>query len=147
MLFVDSDKPIEPSKSKVETQQVEVIQWPESTNTEQRIFRDLSDSRVVQIVKLAIEIQEDEPIIMHALGSNLGKKGFDMSVLQRLLDDPEQNVAARSAIATAAKTFEWFKRTDYGERLGEIVAFSTEEDHSSPFFAGMKDIEEWVYQE
>ena len=147
LLFVDSDKPIKPAKCEVEAQRVKVVQWPDNTNSEQRIFRDLSNDKVIEIVRLAIQIIEDESIVMHALESNLSKKGLDISILQSLLADPEQTVDVRNAIATAAKTFEWFKRTDYGERLGRIVAFSTEENFSLPFFAGMKDIEEWVYQE
>ena len=36
LLFVDSDKPIEPSKLEVESQNVSVVQWPDEMNTEQR---------------------------------------------------------------------------------------------------------------
>ncbi len=148
LLFVDSDECIKPSRSNVESHDVTVVQWPDEMNTEQRIFRDMDDDTILRIVRLAIEITDDETGIMHALGSNLHIKGFNLANLQTLLADPEQADNARQALAKlAAKTFGWFKRMDYGERLGEIVANSIQEIPTTTAFSiGMKEIEEWIYR-
>ncbi len=148
--FADSDTRTNPSVSELFKVGVHVICWDGSACTEQRVFSDLPWTLVQDAFDLAIaECGEDK--VMDPVASLLG---LGRSSLTTDLDSwqtatvTEQRI--REVLGKAAKGSKdrpaWYKRTDRGEHLAQIIvrALPTIQD-SSDLGRKFKALESWCY--
>ena len=120
-----------------------VVQWPDNTNSENRIFSDVDNDTVGRILDWAMRYQVEETELMNDLGSRLSLPGFNRTVLETSLDDPLKSANVRNALGklAASKKYAWFKRTDLAESVGKIVAESIHKVPCSELYKGMRSIE------
>ena len=120
-LFVDSDVSIEVTTAFEAG--VRVIQWADSVSTEERITRDLPEEDLERLVRLAIELVEDQDAVLSAIGSQLPVRIDPLETPDVLswVSSTAPIDAVREAIGKAAKKKKWFKGIEQGQRLGNLV--------------------------
>ena len=148
-LFVDSDVPLDPSVTIAFEAGVRVIQWADLVSTEERITRDLPDKNLERLVRLAIELVEDQEAVLSAIGAQLPARIDPLEtpdVLSWVSPDTPVDVI-REAIGKAAKKKKWFKSIEKGQRLGDLVGELLPQMGGSDTVAKTADIEDFAYGE
>lgn len=127
-LFCDSDaKDINEKKSEFREKGVEVIDSEDKFSIEEQIFKDVSWDTVKELIPLAIqkmiEVDEKTP-------EDAEQSVFDCtnSFLNNSMTDKQgwydnESPELRKALGKTAKkgTMEWYKRQDYGEKMGNVI--------------------------
>ena len=121
-LFVDSDAQLHPSVASVSEAGVRVIRWANCVSIEERVARDLPDEDLEQLVRLAIELVEDQEAVLSAIHAQLpdGASSLTTPAVMSWVSPTTTMDEIRDAIGKAAKK-KWFKGIEQGERLGELV--------------------------
>lgn len=149
-LFIDSDKPLPKSQgAALRKADVAIIQWADSTNTEQRVCRDLPLAGLQRLVDLAIEERSSEQSIRQSVLARLQQEvdppeGVNLAEWVESGVDEQEIRQAISGAATVAKK-EWFKRIDLGETLGEVISSFLDKIADTDLHAKISMIEEWVH--
>ncbi len=122
-----------------------MIHWTGRVAIESRIASDLPWEALKEVVTLATEIHGEESVfdtICSSLGANRAAVGTN-------IDDWLQNSFSeeqiRNAIGVSAKTKGWFKRTDYGQKLGRIVAKALPSIPNKDLTLKVNQLGEWIY--
>ena len=146
-LFVDSDVPLEVTIASEAG--VQVIQWADSVSIEERITRDLPEEDLERLVRLAIELVEDQEAVLSAIGAQLPVRNDPLTtpdVLSWVSSAAPVDVI-REAIGKAAKKKRWFKGIEQGQRLGDLVGELLPQMGGSDTAAKTADIENFAYGE
>jgi hypothetical protein len=145
-LLADSDKPINPDASSLQTLGVRVFQWAGTVSTEERIALDLPFQDLMKMVQLAIDIISSDVAVIDAICSRLGSNratigsGIDSWRANGISEDK-----IREAIGKAAKAKGWFKRIDSGEQLGKVVRSSFPSIQPSDLAQKLTIVGNWAY--
>ena len=148
-LFVDSDVPVDPPVTSVSEAGVEVVQWTGSVSIEERIALDLPEDGLEQLVRLAIELVEDQEAVLSAIHARLPGDADRLktpSVLSWATPDITIDVI-RDAIGKAAKGKKWFKGIEQAERFGNLVGESLPQMVGSDTETKTADLERFAYAE
>lgn len=126
-LLGDSDRPLDPDQTALESSGVQVFLWSDGLALEQRVVQDLPWDGVAAAVTLAMENSSEEAV-RDAIAARLNRPSKDLT--KPPLDWPTlgfEEIDLRSAIGVAAKEHKvgsrkgWFKRVDLAEDLAGIV--------------------------
>ena len=147
-LFVDSDVSLDPLVTIASEAGVRVIQWADSVSIEERITRDLPDEDLERLVRLAIELVEDQEAVLSAISAQLPARIDPLEtpdVLSWVSPATPLDVI-REAIGKAAKK-KWFKGIEQGQRLGDLVGELLPQMGGSDTVAKTADLEDFSYGE
>lgn len=116
----DSDVPTDPSADELTAMGVDVIQWSDNLNTEQRIMADVPDEVLEDLWEIAVD-ERDAQTVANQLGAMMGVEGppprdwAQWSSAFSLAD-------LRPALGNAAARSGWYKSTTAGQRVGAVIA-------------------------
>ena len=116
LLLVDDDRPLTPEeRAPVDRAGATVISWGGGNATEDALFLGLAWTEVQTLIAIAEQIWEPGHIDQWLRSYSDGRLNLEAC---RTNDRPEH----RSLLASTAKAKDWFKRIDFGERVGfEVV--------------------------
>lgn len=146
-LLADSDTALSPDVEALQAAGVKVIQWSGTVSTEERVALDLPLVKLSQVLNLAIRwISEDSVLdsVCHQLGNNRRTIGNN---IESWLSNGIPHGSIRTAIGTAAKEKEWFKRIDVAEELGEIIARTLPTIQASDLSQKLTQLAGWAYEQ
>ena len=148
-LFVDSDVSLEPSVTIALEAGVRVIQWDDTVSTEERITRDLPCGALERLVRLAIELVEDQEAVISAIAAQLpvGPVRLETPDVLSWVSSAMPIGAIREAIGKAAKKKKWFKDIEKGQRLGDLVGEFLPNMEGSDTAAKTAELEAFAYGE
>ena len=149
-LFVDSDEPLNPPAATAADAGVRVVQWADGVSIEERIALDLPDDAVERLVRLAIELLDDQEAVLSAIEAQLpAESGVSLTSpdILALVNGRLTVDAVRDAIGKAAKRKKWFKGIEQGQRLGELVSLLLPAMSNSDTAAKTADLERFAYGE
>lgn len=145
ILFVDSDKPCNPTVDQVRANDIKVIVWDDETNTEGRIFLDLPPEIILAIIGTVQERLGAEET-MNQLGSKLQESGLTIEKISDLLNNPEEEDRVRFGIGKVASSKNsWFKRTDLAEEIGDLIGEGLNTISGSDLAVKLEEIRAWIY--
>ena len=148
-LFVDSDVPLDPPVTIASEAGVRVIQWADCVSTEERIARDLPDEDLERLVRLAIDLVEDQEAVLSTISAQLPAKIDSLGTPDVLswVSPVASLDMIREAIGKAAKKKTWFKGIEQGQRLGDLVGELLPQMCGSDTVAKTADLEDFSYGE
>lgn len=115
ILLMDDDRPLTgPERESVEEAGATVISWGAGNATEQALFHGLSWPSVQLMLNIAAETWDAAHLETCVQAVSNGALSFDACRAQDL-------PGHRDILALAAKQNGWFKRIDFGERVGQEV--------------------------
>jgi len=158
LLFADSDRELSPPVEELRAHGVEVVQWPGSMCTEERLATDLSWAALLALFSRLPDIglvpQECIAKILatdlagkqlQALGRQPGEIG---ETLDALLEAGLDESLVRECLwraATPRSGRGWFKLIDSGQLLGEVAA-ADPALAAAPAGRALSSVEAWCYQ-
>jgi putative ATP-dependent endonuclease of OLD family len=144
-LLADADVPMHPPEAEVADGGVSVFSWDDGLCTEERVMRDVPWNVLLAIIdRAASMVVEGEPnavtdAIATALGEKPGTHASDWLASGRTGDQ------LRSAAGRTAKKSNWFKRTDLGEALGELIVSALPEIQDTDLAKKLNALADWAY--
>lgn len=115
LLLMDSDRPLTPAeRAPLDQADVSIISWAGGQATEDALFNGLAWSDVLRLVEIAEEIWGEVHLDQGLRSVSEGRIGLEDC---RRADNPGH----RAFLAVASKQQGWFKRIDFGERVGQEV--------------------------
>ena len=117
VFFGDSDRTLNPSQSALEAAGATVIIWGDSLCLEARIAQDLPWAGIQELLSLAVSILDDDKV----RAGVCGQFSLDKTPLKGAIASWPEGAELRTAIGVAAKNRDWFKNTDIGEQVGNVV--------------------------
>lgn len=115
LLLIDDDRPLTPAeRAPVDQEGASVITWGNGQSTEDALFAGLGWPDVLALLDIAEQCW-GETHLNHCLRS-VSDGRLDLGTC-RETDLPEH----RGHLALASKRHDWFKRIDFGERVGQEV--------------------------
>jgi hypothetical protein len=151
----DSDKEIKPNEAELVKSGVNVIRWADKQCIEQRICIDIPWSALQQLIELCISVVGEyvgqevaTASVLDAIGAKLNLvsgslKSTDPNLWIDAAKD-QQSIRAAVGIATAKKG--WFKKVEYGKRLGEfVVSIINQIPPTTDLSTKIMVLKEWVY--
>lgn len=145
----DSDKKLTPSENEMRKSGVWVVRWQGEMSTEQRICEDLPFEAIKSILNLAFEIRGEESC-RERCKTEFEKLGVDASLITSADTDCWQKSGIeesiiRKAIGRAAKSGEWFKDLNTGEKLADLVIAQKPMETVTPFGCKLKELRQYLY--
>lgn len=144
-LLIDSDVAYDPGEADLTAAGVRVISWSGRVSTEERILLDVPWAVVRDIVELASRMWvEDEPsAVTDSIASRLNQpSGTD---IEDWLSSGKTQDQVRAAAGLAAKRSRWFKRTDMGEALGQLVVAALPSIEATDLAQKLGALADWAY--
>ncbi len=144
-VLIDSDKLGEKDIRELKDSGINVINWVGYVSIEQRVFLDIPENKIIDIISLAKDIlsedKGDDEANQSVLDSINAKLGNTYNTFSELTDLGNY----RQQLGEIAKKKEWFKRTDKARKLGNIVFECFEEMQDSDIHRKMEDLKSWIY--
>lgn len=138
MLLMDDDRPLTPGERQaVEREGVSVITWGNGQATEEALFNGLEWADVVSLLDIAVQIW-GEVHVSQCVGNVSGGR-LDLATCRA-----SEQQDHREHLARAAKEHGWFKRIDFGERVGQEVLGPGWERASAHLQATVTAIYDWT---
>jgi hypothetical protein len=157
LLFADSDQPLNPTPEQLRTERVEVVQWPDTMCTEQRLLTDLSwpavETLFDRLPDVAVELRHGvtamlaTPPAQQRLAELALKRDDVGDTLVALREAGFEEALVRECLwraATSRSSRGWFKLIDTGQVLGEIAA-ADDTLATTPAGQTLRTIHEWAY--
>lgn len=144
-LFRDSDVALKPEEdAELKALKTPVLEWPDACATEARVFRDVGDAAVQELLEVAyqsggIESVRDSVRAALETTNDLPRDFASWNIPGRTRQD------LRLAVAQAATKMGWFKRIDTGEQLGALVAKELSGGLNAPLATLLGSVEAWAY--
>lgn len=136
-VFCDHDaKDIEKKHKEAEAVGCEIVRWEEGLCLEQQIFKDVSWNTLLNLVKLAQELNPS--------AACYAQIGLTPETISDKANDSMEN---RSKIGLCAKKGSWFKNIDKGELLSEIVYSDFVNNQISPdtkLYKQLDNLTKWI---
>ena len=144
-LLGDSDKDTSAKDAQACKEGVKIIRWQDGLAVEKRICRDLPESALVEIVRIAVCLNDEEKV-WHALERRkLKRVPLTDSCIEtwgrqgRTLDD------IRNALGGVAGAQGWFKTIEGAEQLGNIVARHLTSIPKADLTLKLEKLRAWVH--
>lgn len=143
-LLADSDVALNPPEKELSSAGVRVIQWDDSVSTEERVALDVPWAVLMEMLDVATDLVDpgSPRTVLDAVAQRLtaaNGTGPDEWLEGFAHDD------VRAAIGATAKDKGWFKRTDLGEALGNLIADALPEMGGTDLCAKVDALAEWAY--
>jgi putative ATP-dependent endonuclease of OLD family len=122
---------------------VELVQWQAPNAIEEVIAAGLPQQGLQDVVDLAAAEIDGEAVRQHVAAALKVDRLAAVSVREWIAAHGEQSV--RDAIGVAARSHDWFKREDRGERLATIVIRHRREARGTELATGLKSIKRFAY--
>lgn len=145
LLFRDSDVSLRPEEvSELGELKVSVLEWSDTCSTEARVFRDVGEGAVQQLLDLAYQSRGFESVRDSVRAALETKEDLQQDFASwKVAGKTRQDL--RLAVAKAAMKREWFKRIDTGEQLGAVVAKEITSGLVAPLVTLLESVEAWAY--
>lgn len=138
VLLMDDDRPLTTSeRAPLEAAGATVISWSGGHATEQALLHGLSWPSVLLMLNIAAEIWGADHLERCVRTVSKDAHSFDEC---RAQDLPEH----RDILALAAKQYDWFKKIDFGERVGLEVIGPGLDSAAAGLRATITEIYEWT---
>jgi hypothetical protein len=121
---------------------VETAIWPGQSATENQIFFDLPWPSVCELLNFAGE--KEESGFTGIRDATQAKRTNPPDQLPTELEQWLETDDLRIAIGKVAKAKKWFKRTDYGEKLGAVTFQALEEIAEKDLSRTINKIRRWI---
>lgn len=144
-LFRDSDKKL----SEMEIQslldnKINVYQWDDSLSTEQIIFKEISETAIQRMLNLAI-VDKSEGAVKNAICKALEIENINLSTFSDWTIENKSKEEIRKVLGDISKKYQWYKRMDLGDKVGEILSEELKAGLDSSISKTMQNIEAWIY--
>jgi len=127
MMFCDSDETIVNNKKQsIRDRGIRVVDCQDGYAIEEQVFHDLPSAAIKEMVSIAIQkvldenpsksSEEVERSLFESTNSRMRNK---MASMNQWCDNVTDDL--RQALGGSAKKNEWYKRQDYGEKMGECI--------------------------
>ena len=146
IILRDSDVSINAEEEEEENLQkliINILQWDGKCSTEMRVMKDVSDGAIQKILNMLYQ-EHGERKILNYISSALFFPNLPKEFLQWEIQNKNRE-NYRKAIADVAREKKLFKRVDYGEKLGEIIAQEIKSGQEGDLFEVLKHLENWSY--
>lgn len=138
LLLMDDDRPLTPAERQpVDVAGVRIISWGNGQATEDALFFELGWPDVLGLLAIAEQIWGEAQLNESLRSYSNGQ--FDLATC-RAEDLPTH----RTILARTAKGQDWFKRIDFGERVGQEIVGPGWERSSPALQATVNAIYEWT---
>lgn len=138
LLLMDDDRPLTPDeRAPVEQEGASIISWGNGYATEDALFFGLGWQDVLALLAIAEQTWGEEDLNQWLRSYSEGQLNLAAC---READQP----AHRALLARAAKGQAWFKRIDFGERVGQEILGPGWERASQTLQAPVKAIYQWT---
>jgi energy-coupling factor transporter ATP-binding protein EcfA2 len=157
LLFADSDRPLSPAPGQLRASGVEVVQWPGSMCTEQRLLTDLSWPAVEELFSRLPEVGLEPrqcidavlatPPAQQRLAELTPRPATASASLDELVTAGFGQALVRECLwraATPRNSRGWFKLIDTAQVLGE-VAIGDDGLAATPAGQTLARIQQWAY--
>lgn len=159
-VLADSDASLEPDAKVLRSAGVLVFVWDGEMSTEQRLFADLPESSVQELLDLAFEARGEQSVFDQVANfcdiKDLRTRGKNFS---DWIDESFTKKQARECLGNAAKSQEenkndvtgkkkkngWFKDVTLGTHVGEVVAKALPEIPNMPLAKTLEGLMKWIY--
>lgn len=138
-ILCDSDKSLPSSDQDLKAKGIEVIRWDNNHFTEQAIIKELSDTVVKKVLKLARILETDAVVKAQLNSGGIVITDDNLDTWDWTDDD------LRSKIAVVASKSSWFKRINKGQMLGRVIFETmTQDDRKSDFIKKLDSLGGWL---
>jgi hypothetical protein len=138
LLLMDDDRPLTPAeRAPIDREGASVITWGNGQATEEALFNELGWPDVLALLDIAVQIWNEAHLDQCVSTTTNGRLNLAMC---RANDQPDH----RTHLALSAKTHGWFKRIDFGERVGQEVLGPGWDRASPSLQATVTAIYEWT---
>jgi hypothetical protein len=141
--LVDGDHETKPTGSDMVADGITVVRWADGMATESRVVTDLPNRALPALWAAAAELKSPEGVsqqIANDVGVSIqGARSWSDWEGQLGIE------AMRNAVGRVAAAKGWFKSTDGGARLGQLVAAHLEELEDCDLGRKVKELETWAY--
>jgi len=126
---------------------IKLVEWADKSNVEVRTCRDIPLEGLQEIIDLACNILGEDCIFdsLHNKLPNLSREIFAKEVTDWPGDLETDEASVRVVIGGVAHGKDWFKRTDKGEDLGNIVVKYLSQISNSDLAKKIKKLETLIY--
>jgi hypothetical protein len=144
-LFRDTDVALSPAeRTQLQGLSIEVFEWADGLSTEQRVFLDISEAGVQALLDLAFEFAGEQSVL-DTVKDLLGAPSRLPRTFSTWAVPGKSKTNLRTAIGKAAKSKNWFKIIDRGERMGQLVAQEIQATPGIPTAQTITAAETWAY--
>ena len=138
LLLMDDDRPLTPAeRAPIDREGASVITWGNGQATEEALFNELGWPDVLTLLDIAVQIWNEAHLDQCVRTTTNGRLNLAMC---RANDQPDH----RTHLALSAKAHGWFKRIDFGERVGQEVLGPGWDRASPSLQATVTAIYEWT---
>ena len=135
---MDSDRPV--PEAELKTAGVHIVSW-EGGCTEERIAKDLPWAALVKCIRLAMENRDPGSVLATV------RSGSKIAALPDAPEEWPETPALRTVIGKTAKNNKWFKRIDWGEELGLVVAEHLQAISTTDLATKIEALRTWLSSE
>lgn len=144
-VLIDSDKLGEEEIRELKDSEINVINWNGDVSIEQRIFLDIPENKIMNVILLAKDIISEEKVENEANQSVLDSINVKIGSTFKILSEINNLGNYRQQLGEIAKKKEWFKRPDKAKKLGSLVFECFDDMQNSDIFIKMEDLKAWIY--
>jgi len=144
-VLIDSDKLEEDEIRELKDSGINVINWDGNVSIEQRIFLDIPENKIMDIILLAKDIISEDKGDNEANQSVLDSINMKLGSTFKTLSELNNLVNYRQQFGEIAKKKEWFKRPDKAEKLGSLVFECFNDMQNSDICRKIEDLKSWIY--
>lgn len=144
-MFLDSDRAgAAPDIAWQEQTAVKVFPWEGGMCTEERVMADLPTASLQAVLRLAESLNSPDAVQAHCKAQPALASVTTLDIATWLSEGVTE-ADVRKALGAAAKTGEWFKRVEKGERLGQLIAEHWPSIATTSLGRGLTAIADWLY--
>lgn len=143
LLFIDSDLKSYSKKEKDDMEEIGItlVQWKDKRHTEASIFSDLPFNCFQQLINIAVDYKGEESI--KSLTSIFLSKIKNCNIQDWRTSYTEDEIKA--GLIAASNKGEWYKRTDQGRKVGEIITDNMANIKNTDMEKCINEIKKWAY--
>lgn len=147
-LFMDSDVEKEESDKEIARNNgIKVFDWESLNSIEEQIFSEAENEVIIKLLNIVIEEKGSESVLKKINNEKIKSTDGNLTISGELTKEERKNIGS-AAKNNKNKNGGWYKRTDLGEELGDVVFENWE-----TFSAGgtvhkvVEQIKEWIKNE
>jgi len=144
-VLIDSDKLGEEEIQELKGSGINVISWNGNVSIEQRVFLDIPENKIMNVILLAKDIISEDKGDSEANQSVLDSINVKIGSAFKTLSELNNLGNYRQQLGEIAKKKEWFKRPDKAKRLGSLVFECLDEIQESDICIKIENLKSWIY--
>ena len=121
-----------------------VIEWPDASSTEERIFLDVPWNTVIELVKFTEEYEGSDSVRDNINNACKAQSLLEISDLELPNSLDTDNFRRALGLAAKNKNSRWFKDITRGERLAEIIGPCLNQILDKPLAKTISSLRQWV---